>query len=134
MRPRPGPTVSGAKVVLKGEVNNIQQIIPQYDLFVMASTFEGFSLSVLEAMAMRMPLLLSDNPSFREQCEDNAWYFSLSDAKELADQIVLLSTIDKAVLYDKAEAGRQRAVINFTLPQHIAGLRNIYKDALIKNN
>ena len=125
---------TGAKVFLKGEVNNIQQLIARYDLFVMTSTFEGFSLSILEAMAMRMPLLLSDIPSFKEQCEDNAWYFSLSDAKDLADKIVLLSTVNKAVLYEKGEAGRQRAVNNFTLQKHIAGLRNIYNDALIKNN
>ena len=35
---------TGAKVFLKGEVNNIEAIIPQYDLFVMSSTYEGFSL------------------------------------------------------------------------------------------
>ena len=127
-------SVTGAKVFLKWEVNNIHEVIPQYDLFVMTSTFEGFSLSILEAMAMRMPLLLSDIPSFKEQCEDNAWYFSLLDAKDLADKIVLLSNIDKAVLYEKGEAGRQRAIQNFTLPQHIAGLRSIYNDALIKTN
>jgi len=51
---------SGAKVYFKGEVNNIEQVIPQYDLFVMSSTYEGFSLGILEAMAMRMPLLISD--------------------------------------------------------------------------
>ena len=59
---------TGARVILKGEVRNIEEIIPQYDLYVMSSGFEGFSLSVLEAMAMRMPLLLSDIPSFKEQC------------------------------------------------------------------
>jgi L-malate glycosyltransferase len=124
----------GSKVVLKGQVSNIQQIIPNYDLFVMSSTFEGFSLSTLEAMAMRMPLLLSDISSFREQCEDNAWYFPLSDANELADKIISLSKTDKSVLYEKAEAGRQRAIGNFTLEQHIAGLRNIYTDAMALHN
>jgi glycosyltransferase involved in cell wall biosynthesis len=123
--------LTGARVVLKGEVNNIEQLIPGYDLFVMASTFEGFSLSILEAMAMRMPLLLSDNPSFREQCKNNAWYFSLSDVNDLAGKIVMLSNADKIVLHERAEAGRQRAVNNFTLAQHIAGLRSIYNEALI---
>jgi glycosyltransferase involved in cell wall biosynthesis len=121
---------TGAKVFLKGEVNNIEEIIPQYDLFVMASTYEGFSLGILEAMAMRMPLLLSDIVSFKEQCEDNAWYFSLADAKDAALQIVSLSTTDKNILFNKAEAGRQRAVNNFTLPHHITGLRRIYEEAL----
>ncbi len=125
---------TGAKVFLKGEVDNIEEIIPQYDLFVMSSTFEGFSLGILEAMAMRMPLLLSDISSFREQCEDNAWYFSLNDPQDAASQIAWLSTADKNILFERAEAGRQRAINNFTLEQHIAGLRKIYDEALCDNN
>jgi len=125
---------TGAKVVLKGQVSNIEEIIPDYDLFVMSSTFEGFSLSTLEAMAMRMPLLLSDISSVREQGEDNAWYLSLSDVNDLADKIVQLSDTDKNILQQRAEAGRQRAINNFTLGQHIAGLRDIYTEALTGKN
>ena len=125
---------NGAKVFLKGEVNNIEAVIPQYDLFVMSSTYEGFSLGILEAMAMRMPLLLSNIVSFKEQCEDNAWYFSLADVQDAAKQIVALSNEDKNVLIEKAEEGRQRAINNFTLPHHIAGLRKIYNEALTSND
>lgn len=121
---------TGAKVFLKGEVNNIESIIPQYDLFVMSSTYEGFSLGILEAMAMRMPLLLSDIVSFEEQCEGHAWYFSLSKPEDAAAKIVELSKTDKSVLAERAEAGRQRALTNFTLQHHIAGLRKIYDEAL----
>ncbi len=125
---------TGARVFLKGEVKNIENLVPQYDLFVMSSTYEGFSLGVLEAMAMRMPLLLSDIASFKEQCEDNAWYFSLTDASDASGKIVQLSETDKKILFDRAEAGRQRAVNNFTLPHHIAGLRKIYDEALNNND
>ena len=125
---------SQARVVLKGEAKNIEQIIPQYDLYVMSSGFEGFSLSVLEAMALRMPLLLSDIPSFREQCEGLANYFSLDNADELAQKIRELSKQDKAVLTEKGEQLRQRAISNFTLPQHIAGLRKIYTEAATDPN
>ncbi|MBK8611224.1 MAG: glycosyltransferase [Chitinophagaceae bacterium] len=121
---------TGAKVYLKGEVNNIEQVVPQYDLFVMSSTYEGFSLGILEAMAMRMPLLISDIASFKEQCEEQAWYFSLDDVQDAATQIVTLSEADKQVLYAKAEAGRQRAIANFTLAHHMRGLRKIYNEAL----
>lgn len=121
---------TGARVFLKGEVNNIENILPRYDLFVMSSTYEGFSLGILEAMAMRMPLLLSDISSFKEQCADNAWYFTLADVKDAAAKIVSLSKIDKTTLYEKAEAGRQRAIDNFTLTHHISGLRKIYDEAL----
>lgn len=125
---------TGAKVFLKGEVKNIEAVIPQYDLFVMSSTYEGFSLGVLEAMAMRMPLLLSDIPSFKEQCEGNAWYFSLDDEQDAAKLIVTLSMADKSVLHEKAEAGKHRVINNFTLQHHIAGLRKIYDETLKAKN
>jgi len=79
---------------------------------------------------MRIPLLLSDIVSFKEQCADNAWYFSLADVQDAASQIVALSVADKNVLLEKAEAGRQRTINNFTLPHHISGLRKIYDEAL----
>ena len=79
---------------------------------------------------MRMPLLLSDIVSFKEQCEDNAWYFSLSNPEDAASKIVELSKMDKNILAQRSEAGRQRAINTFTLPHHIAGLRKIYDEAL----
>lgn len=121
---------TGAKVFLKGEVDNIEAILPQYHLFVMSSTFEGFSLGVLEAMAMRLPLLLSDISSFKEQCGTNAWYFSLRDVRDAASQIVTLSTAGKDILFEKAEAGRQRVINNFSLDQHIKEFRKIYVNVL----
>jgi len=121
---------TGARITLKGEVSNIQEIIPQYDLYVMSSTYEGFSLSVLEAMAMGMPLLLSDMASFKEQCEETAEYFSLADEKDFVKKLSAIRELSKEELQAGGERGRQRAVNNFTLPQHIAGLRKIYTDAI----
>ena len=121
---------TGAKVILKGEVKNIEAIITQYDLCLMASLYEGFSLSVLEAMAMNMPLLLSDIPSFREQCEDTALYFSLVDENDLHKKLLALSKTPLEQLKAMAENGKRRAIKNFTLPQHIKGLRTIYSEAL----
>ncbi len=125
---------TGASVVLKGEAKNIELVIPQYDLYVMSSGFEGFSLSVLEAMAMEIPLLLSDIPSFREQCEALADYFSLKDACDLAQKIRKLSIENKDSLKARGAQLRQRVIDNFTLPQHIAGLRKIYTEAMAGTN
>jgi L-malate glycosyltransferase len=122
---------TGANVVLKGEVKNIEAVIPQYDLYLMASSFEGFSLSVLEAMAMGMPLLLSNIPSFKEQCEDTATYFSLTNENDLPEKLVAFSKKNREELVKIGEQAKQRAVQQFTLPQHIEGLRKIYTEALI---
>ena len=116
-------------IVLKGMVKNIHEVIQQYDLFVMASKFEGFSLAVLEAMALQMPMLLSDISSFREQCEDTAEYFNLTDENQFIDKLKNLSS-DKLKLQELGIAARQRALANFTLEHHLKGLRNIYLETL----
>lgn len=126
--------LTGARVVLKGEVRNIESVIPEYDLYIMSSFFEGFSLSVLEAMAMGMPLLLSDIPSFREQCGSSADYFSLHDLKDLTRKLVKLSGMSKPALNAIGEEGRRLAIGQFTLPHHVEGLRRIYADALAEHN
>jgi len=120
---------SGAKVILKGEVNDVQNLFSQYDMYIMASLFEGFSLSVLEAMAMQMPLLLSDIPSFREQCEDTAVYFDLGNIDDCVEKIKGFSA-DKMLLEKMGGLAKERAVHNFTLAHHMAGLREIYSEVL----
>lgn len=125
---------TGAHVILKGQHKDIEKIIPQYDLYVMSSIFEGFSLSVLEAMAMGMPLLLSDISSFREQCDGVAEFFSLSNNDDLVQKILAFSQKTKAELKAVGEKSRQKAVSEYTLEQHLEGLRKIYAEALQETN
>ena len=116
---------------LKGEANNIHELLNEYHLFVMASTYEGFSLSVLEAMAMSMPLLLSDIRSFMEQCADTALYFSLKDTTDFADKLKQL-VFDKNKRIEMGVKARERAINNFTLGHHVTALQKIYAEALFK--
>lgn len=120
---------SGAKVILKGEVKNVSSLIPQYDLYVMSSEFEGFSLSVLEAMAMEVPMLLSDIPSFREQCADTALYFDLNNIDDFVFKLKQIAN-DKNLQYSLAGAAKERVCNNFTLAHHMQGLRRIYDETL----
>ncbi|MBS1512373.1 MAG: glycosyltransferase [Bacteroidetes bacterium] len=120
---------TGANVILKGNVADIEKRIPQYNLFVMASLFEGFSLSVLEAMAMGIPMLLSDIQSFREECADTARYFSLKDPADFVTQLQQLAA-DTVQLQNNAVAAKERVLQNFTLTHNIRNLRQIYLDAL----
>ena len=113
-------------VILKGQVTNIDKILPQYDLFVMSSMFEGFSLSVLEAMASKLPLLLSDIVSFKEQCADCAFYFNLTDTGDFVNKLKLLKS-DSELRKKMAEKANERVINNFTLQHHVEKLKDIYK-------
>ena len=123
---------TGARVILKGEVKNASRLLPQYDLYVMPSEFEGFSLSVLEAMAMEIPMLLSDIPSFREQCAGTALFFDLEDINDFIAKLKQLAA-DKDLRNRLAMAAKQRVLNSFTLEHHMQGLRKIYSDTLNDN-
>ena len=120
---------SGARVILKGEVKDAGRLIPQYNLYVMSSEFEGFSLSVLEAMTMQTPMLLSDIPSFREQCADTAIFFDLKDITDFVSKLKKLAN-NKLLQSEIAAAAKQRVMNNFTLHHHMEGLRKIYTETL----
>jgi glycosyltransferase involved in cell wall biosynthesis len=118
-----------AKVSLMGEVKNVHEILAQYDGYISASELEGFSLSILEAMAAKLPLLLSDIPSFREQCESAAIYFDLNDSQALVTKIKSF-VMNRERREIKAEQAFRRFHENYTLPQHVKALREIYADAV----
>ncbi|HMU10990.1 MAG TPA: glycosyltransferase [Ferruginibacter sp.] len=123
---------SGANVVLKGEAKNASRLLSQYDLYVMPSEFEGFSLSVLEAMAMQIPMLLSDIPSFREQCVDTAVFFDLKDTNDFLAKLKMLAA-DETLRNNLTVAARKRVLDHFTLVHHMKGLRKIYSNTLNDN-
>ena len=56
-------------------------------LFVFPSSYEGFGIPILEAMAAGRPMVLSDIPVFREITQDKGVYFHHSDTQAMASAI-----------------------------------------------
>ena len=72
---------------MMGRHNDIASRLKEYDLFIMPSKYEGFPLSVFEAMASSLPLMLSNIAPLRSIVKDNAIYFDLTDAETTAATI-----------------------------------------------
>ena len=120
------------KIELKGQHENMNELLPRYDLFVMSSTFEGFSLGVLETMAAKVPMLLSDIVSFHEQCEATAMYFSLDDVNDFVSKLRSVAA-DDALRLQMSEFAYKRVNDHFTLQHHMDQLRRIYIETLNNN-
>lgn len=71
-------------------------------LFVFPSSYEGFGIPILEAMAAGQPMVLSDIPVFREITQDKGMYFPHNDEVAMAQAIdfVLTSGAERARLID----------------------------------
>lgn len=73
----------------KKDQNYITSHLCEYDLFVQPSRWEGFGLTVAEAMAARVPVLVSKGQGPAEvTCNERyGWLFENGDANDLATQI-----------------------------------------------
>lgn len=69
-------------------------------LFVFPSSYEGFGIPILEAMAAERPMVLSDIPVFREITQGMGVYFPHNDAEAMAAAIetVFSSSSERARL------------------------------------
>lgn len=68
----------------------VDYIFQNADVFVSASKYEGFPISILEAMRYRLPLLLSDIPPHREIGENSAIFYSLDDYPDFSNKLFYL--------------------------------------------
>lgn len=74
-----------------GYVDNLWSLLKSADLFVSLSRFEGMPNTVLEAMACRCPVFLSDIPQHQELCSPGTAVFaSKGPPSEVAMQIFRL--------------------------------------------
>ena len=94
-------------------------------VFVYPSLFEGFGLTVLEAMASSCPVITSNTTSLPEISGDAAILINPEDVDELSTSIVLVST-NKKIREQMIKKGLQRAK-TFTWEKAAALTFDIYK-------
>jgi len=112
------------RVLFPGQVS--QRDLPRYyhaaDLYLSASHSDGTSISLLEAMACGLPVLVSDIPGNREWVEHGVqgWLFADGDAEALA-QGILQAVENRQRLAEMGRAARalvkQRANWEKNFPQ-----------------
>lgn len=99
----------------------------EYDLFVQPSIYEGFGLTVAEAMAAKIPVLVSENQGPLEIINNGkyGYYFKNGDANDCADKII--NIIEQGVDENMIEAAYNRVEENYSVTQTAINYINEYK-------
>jgi colanic acid/amylovoran biosynthesis glycosyltransferase len=109
-----------------GEVKNAMQWA---DVFLQASVQEGFCNAVIEAQAMKLPVVCSDAGGLPENVEHGVTGFVVPrrNPQALADKLRLLAN-DPELRDSMGKAGRERVELHFQLPTQIERFDQFYQN------
>lgn len=100
----------------------------QLDIFVNISAYESFGVSVLEAMACEVPVIVTDTGGLAELVQQNVEGFRipLTGTAELVEQLHKLST-DAELRRTMGAAGRATVLRSYTWANNLRQMISIYK-------
>jgi len=112
---------------------DVPKLMAGWDVFVLPSLSEGLSISVLEAMAAKLPVVVSDLPSMREIVVHgkSGFLFPPNDAPNLAAAIIKIAK-DSRKARSMGEYNYQRVAQFFGIDKMIEATRLQYQDLLGK--
>ncbi|MEP6582775.1 MAG: glycosyltransferase [Ginsengibacter sp.] len=126
-------TDDGLAVNLKGSCEKIYEVLPHYDAYVMCSYIEGFGVSAAEAMAVGLPLLLSDIKVLKEISAGNALFFDPFDPESFASVVKTIFNSDRN-LKDISDKAKEVATNNYTKEIYLKSLFQVYRRMLNQVN
>lgn len=105
--------------------------IAAMDVAVMPSLFEGFSIAMLELMAMGRPLVVSDHPSFAEAIDDNvtALVTRRGDPASIARAVIRLLQ-DRAFADALGSHAAAHVRCEFTVERNTREVLDLYREVL----
>ncbi len=104
----------------------VVEILSDHHIYVSTSTFEGFGISVVEAMAAGLPCLLADIPTFREVLGDDALYFEKGNDRDLRNQLARLAEDNN--LRSRYSAKSRTRAARYSMRKYVTELNSLYQE------
>ncbi len=119
-------------VIFTGAIarEKVYEILHMIDLFVMSSLWEGFCNAVVEAMAARKPVIVTNVGPLPEVVGEVGRFVPPRSPKILAEAILELTSASPDLLKSMGEAGRRRVEENFTIERTVQGYEQLYTKLL----
>jgi L-malate glycosyltransferase len=118
-------------VTFLGQVDNIPEVFARADVYVQSSAWEGFGLTVAEAMATGLPVVVTDADSLPELVthEKTGWVVPKERPEPIAKAVLRLIS-DRALAQMLGVHARDEALQRFSIDRMVADYAALYRELL----
>jgi glycosyltransferase involved in cell wall biosynthesis len=123
----------GESIILTGHREDVPEILPLLDVFVLSSINEGMGRVIVEAMACARPVVASDLMGIPELVEDGltGYLFRPRDAHDLAGKLIdLLDNPEKAE--KMGLRGRDKVYPRYDENVMVRAFEDVYQEVLVE--
>ncbi len=117
-------------VTLLGVRSDVAELLCAADVFVLPSRREGLPGSLLEAMALECPVVVSDLPQVREVVDESTALIVAPDDADALTEAITHSLSDRGAARARADAARERFCDRYTVGPVAERLIEFYERAL----
>lgn len=121
--------MEGIPLRLLGHREDVWEIMRAFDVFVLASRYEGLPFALLEALALALSVVVTDVVGMREAVDDQVSGLVVPANAPAAMAHAILSLLgDPQRARGLAAAGRQKAVTQFSLERMLDSHQALYEE------
>lgn len=116
------------KINFVGFQENINQYLVDADLYLSTSLYEGLPYSVIEAMSVGLPIILSNVTGHRELIEENGYlYNDINEATRYIEDFIINNE-----LFIKQKSNNSKALFinKFSVVKNMEEISNLYNELL----
>jgi glycosyltransferase involved in cell wall biosynthesis len=114
-----------------GFVKDVPALLHKADLYVQSSRWEGLPLSVIEAMAARLPVIVTDAQGMRSVIEDGRTGLKVRETDPAALALAILSLLADPSRADRlALAAQAEARTRFSVDRMVDEYAAVYREVL----
>ena len=125
----------GERVRFLGIRRDVPALMNAADAFVLSSAWEGFGLVIAEALACKLPVVVSDSGGPREVVDNGRVGFLVPprDPDALAQAMARLMNLPEAERRRMGELGREYVEANYSLDRVVDQWEALYTELLARN-